>query len=72
MGKVQVIKCKCGSRFAGCREPDCYTEKEWLKDLRKYVLKGYSVETMKSSDFKIEVCICEKEKADNNQTELFA
>ena len=31
--KVQVIICKCGAKFAACVEPDCYTDKDWLKNL---------------------------------------
>lgn len=38
---IQVIKYKCcGNIFAAYCEPDCYTDKEWLKDLEsdeKYV-----------------------------------
>lgn len=57
---VQIIKCKCGSVFAGCIEPYCYTDKEWTKPLRQHVLEGCTVEMIKSTDFKFEKCKCVK------------
>lgn len=72
MAKAQVVICKCGSKFAACVEPNCYTQKEWLKDLRKYVQEGCTVEMIEATEFKFERCKCEKEKIDVNQTELFS
>ena len=67
--KTQIIKCKCGKTFAACTEPECYTDKDWIKSLRKYVLDGCSVEVVDTnSDWKFEKCICETENP--NQLKL--
>jgi hypothetical protein len=75
MTKIQIIRCKCGKPFAACREPECYTEKEWMKDLRKYVQEGCTVEMIDSGvgNLSLEKCVCVKaEKNINpNQIELF-
>ena len=58
---IQVIKYKCcGQIFAACWEPDCYTEKDWLKNMRKYVLRGDKVEMMESGNVKFSKCVCAK------------
>lgn len=42
---IQTIKYKCcGKIFAACREPECYTDADWLKNLKQYVQKGHTVE----------------------------
>jgi len=73
MAKAQCITCKCGKTFAACVEPYCYTEKEWQKDLRKYVLEGCTVDMREAEAFVFEKCICksEKQKEDPNQKSLF-
>ncbi len=75
MAKIQIIRCKCGKSFAACREPECYTEKEWMKDLRKYVQEGCTVEMIDSGEgnLQLERCECPKVKKNinANQTELF-
>lgn len=69
--KVQLIKCKCGKIFAACIEPDCYTDKVWLKNMRKYVIKGCSVEMASSSkSFRFEKCTCNDKKGNLNQVKL--
>jgi hypothetical protein len=57
---IQIIKHKCcGKTFAACREPDCFTDKEWQKELRKYVLSDkVTVEMVES--FTFEKCTCNK------------
>ncbi len=60
MGKAQVIKCKCGKVFAACREPECYTEKDWMKDMRKYVIDGCTVDMVNTNEFQFENCVCDK------------
>ena len=57
---IQVIKTKCcGKVFAACREPECYTDTEWTRELSKYVKKGNVVEMVGSGhDFKFETCDC--------------
>jgi len=42
--KAQIVKCRCGSIFAACVEPHCYTEPDWQKDVRKYAKQGYRIE----------------------------
>jgi hypothetical protein len=59
MNKVQVVICKCGSEIAGCWEPDCYIEKDWLKSIRDYANKGYTIKIKKRA--KIESCKCNKQ-----------
>lgn len=48
MAKIQVIVCKCGSKMAACLEPYCYTDKDWHRDIKKYLDKGCSVEMIES------------------------
>jgi|LakMenEpi03Aug12_release.lakeMendotaPanAssembly.Ray.scaffolds.fasta_scaffold4210877_2 hypothetical protein len=58
---IQVIKYKCcGQIFAACQEPECYTDKDWLKELRKYALRGDKVEMMESANMKFGRCECSK------------
>jgi len=58
---IQVIKYKCcGKIFAACTEPECYTEKDWLRDLRKYVLRGDTVEMIEAGTLKFEKCTCKE------------
>jgi len=65
---VQVIKYSCCNNiFAACMEPHCYTDKEWLRDLRKYVLKGSKVEMISSHDLQFKSCTC---KEDSKQLSL--
>jgi hypothetical protein len=70
---AMVIICKCGSAFAACITPECYTDKDWQKDLRKYVKEGCTVEMRHSGDFNFERCKCnEKQEAEiKNQLSLF-
>lgn len=66
---IQVVKKKCcGAIFAACLEPHCYTDKEWLKELKKYVNRGDKVEVIKKEDFKFGGCECDKIK---KQEDLF-
>jgi len=58
-GKIQTIICRCGKTFAACCEPHCYTDNEWLKDLKKYVNEGCSVIMIEHENVKLERCICE-------------
>ena len=55
--KAQTIACHCGKIFAGCMEPYCYTDKQWMKDVRKYALKGYTI-GLQPPGFKLEQCTC--------------
>lgn len=63
MGKVQVIKYKCcGKTFAACCEPDCYTDKDWLTELKKYISRGDIVEMIDdSSEVQFGRCECNKQ-----------
>lgn len=61
--KGQIIKYKCcGKIFAACCEPECYTDKDWLKELRKYVLRGDVVETVEMGTFQFGKCECKEVK----------
>lgn len=59
---VQIIKYKCcGKIFAACCEPECYTDKDWLKSMSKYVKDGHKVELIPSSQFvTVSKCQCNK------------
>jgi len=69
---IQVIKYKCcGNIFAACCEPDCYTDKDWLKDLKKHVQRGCKVEMIQSGEgLKFKKCDCKKEPK-NKEVNLF-
>lgn len=76
MEKAQVIKCKCGKIFAACRLPECYAEADWMRDLRKYVKQGCTIELIDCDKFTFEQCVCEKEEKEEkiknrNQLKLF-
>lgn len=57
---IQIIKYKCcGKAFAACREPECYTDDDWLKELKKYVTRGDKVEMVENgSGINLEKCQC--------------
>jgi len=58
---AQVIKYKCcGETFAACIEPDCYTDAEWQKNLRRYALRGDTIEMIDSNSVTISKCKCVK------------
>jgi hypothetical protein len=62
MKQIQTINCKtCKSIFAACVEPGCYTDKDWLKSLKKYVSRGDEVKLIPvGSDLKLSKCKCIK------------
>jgi hypothetical protein len=68
--EIQVIKCKCGKVFAACAQPECFIDKEWLKDLRKYLAGGCAVAMMDANDFRFEKCECVKTVAKQKQLNL--
>jgi hypothetical protein len=51
--KIQVLVCKCGAKYAACIDPYCYTDKDWLKDLKKHIKDGGTVEMSDSESFTI-------------------
>lgn len=56
---VQIIKYKCcGKVFAACSAPECYTDKQWLKDLKKYVSRGEIVEMQEDNNIRFGKCSC--------------
>lgn len=63
---IQSIVCKCGNVFAACSEPSCYTDRVWLRELKKYVEEGCTVKMVEKQDFKFEGCKC----ITNTQTKL--
>lgn len=58
--KAQIVKCRCGKVFAACMEPECYTDKDWQRDVRKYANGGCTVHLVVSDSFRFEVCKCDK------------
>ena len=61
---IQVIKYPCcGKIFAACTEPECYTDNDWLKSLKKYVKQGYQVGMIEGGKGKLrfEICDCKKD-----------
>lgn len=74
MNRIQVIKYSCcGKVFAACVEPDCYTDSDWQKELRKYVLRGDVVDLIDSSTgLNLSKCECETVKQEKVQQDLFS
>jgi hypothetical protein len=74
-GKVQIISCSnCDAVFAACVEPECYSDAEWQKQLRKYVNRGEKVNLVDSGSWKFTRCECNKKtkkKSNPNQLKLF-
>lgn len=68
---IQVIVCKCGSEFAACIVPECYTDKDWQKDLRECVKNGCTVKMVESGTFSFERCKCPAVPKNPNQLKLF-
>ena len=56
--KVQVLKCKCGAKYAACIEPYCYEDTEWLKGLGECLKEGGTVEMSDTLTFRFEKCKC--------------
>jgi len=59
--KIQVLVCKCGSKYAACVEPDCYEDVDWLKDLGKCLQAGGTVEMADAESFMFERCKCNEQ-----------
>lgn len=59
---IQVIKYKCCDKiFAACQEPECYTDRDWTNELKKYVKEGCKVEMKPDGkSFNFEICRCNK------------
>ncbi len=58
---IQVIKYKCcGKIFAACREPECYTDIDWQRNLRKDVRLGHTVEMIPNGTMQFGKCECKK------------
>lgn len=69
-GLVQTVSCAgCGAIFAGCVEPHCYEDKDWQKDIRDFVKRGFKIAMSETCRFG--TCTCEKPKEVINQTNLF-
>ena len=71
--KIQVLLCKCGAKYAACIEPDCYIDNDWLKDLKKHIKDGGTVEMSDSESFRFEQCKCaEAEYEISKEPNLFS
>lgn len=60
MNKAQIIKCQHGRVFAACMEPECYKDKSWLRDVRRYANGSCTVHIVESNSFRFELCDCDK------------
>lgn len=62
--KTQLIRCKCNAIIAASHEPNCYTDIDWIMNLRQDVLNnGCTVEYVDDANsFKFESCICENKR----------
>ena len=58
-----VLKYKCCDKvFAACTEPECYTDDDWLNNLKDYVKRGDKVQMVESgTSFKFEKCNCNEQ-----------
>jgi hypothetical protein len=64
--RAQVIKRTCcNTIFASCVEPECYIDRDWLKELKTYVKAGCHIDILECKTFTFESCVCPKP-----QTEL--
>lgn len=59
---IQTIRRSCcNTLFAACVEPYCYTDEDWTKSVKDYVLNGCKVEMIESGNgFSFEKCTCEE------------
>jgi hypothetical protein len=64
---IQVIKCKtCNKIFGACEVPECYIDKDWLKDLRMYVKQGHIVSYVKQGELVFGGCRCLADKKEQS------
>lgn len=68
--QLQTIICKCGAAIAACTVPECYEEADWMKDVRKYSKKGYSIEIKDAGEFSFGKCTCVEQKKPEAQLTL--
>lgn len=70
-GQSQIVICRCGNAFAICRAPECYTDRDWQKDVRRYIKGGCTVETLNTKEavekYSLGNCTCNKTKASKEQ-----
>ena len=61
---IQTIKYKCcGKTFAACQEPYCYEDEDWLKNLKRYVSRGDTVQMIEDGQgVQLQKCTCHEEK----------
>ena len=57
--KAQIIRCPNGHLFAACMEPLCYTDKEWLKDVREYYRRGCKIEMVDPQVVRVQIQHCD-------------
>lgn len=68
---IQIVKRKCcGSVFAACVEPDCYTDNDWLKNLKEYVNRGDKVEMIENGSLHFSKCECQKTQNHTDQLKI--
>ena len=71
---IQLVKYKCcGKVFAACAEPYCYTDVDWIRELRKYVKAGHVVQMINNGEsFNFERCTCNNKDQKSNEPDLFS
>lgn len=60
--KVQVLRWKCCNKiYAVAVEPHCYTNKQWLKEVKQAVKDGDLIEMLSLEESRnMEICNCNK------------
>jgi len=58
MNKTQIVICKCGQTIAACKQPHCYTDNDWLKDLRNFIKQGCKVDLIETERVNLQNCKC--------------
>lgn len=67
---IQIVKYKCCEKvFAACSEPECYTDKIWLNNLREYINRGDIVKMVENMELNFGKCVCKETKLE--QLNLF-
>lgn len=67
--KIQVLRRNCcNTIFAGCVEPHCYTDDDWLDSLKEYIENGCVVEYVDADKgLRFQECKCDKTQEGNNK-----
>ena len=62
--KALVVRCpECDRIFAAAKEPGCYQDAEWMRNLRNYSAKGLKIEMVEFGRVSTEWCDCMEKRA---------